>query len=177
MPPVDDPDQSSDAMPARYPVIGATAVEVAGEAAEKMPELRRARRQQVLKRAQLGFGFLGSTIDCLIIDESPFGVLSETPVMTQVPEHVKLRLASGATFDALRRWTAGNKIGFEFIGSQIHDEATLRQRMVIDGVLRKQGLHAAAFLLRDAKFFNNVELEIAAEAAMVALSRLQSLLL
>ncbi len=158
------------------PEVFCLVVEPESDAAQKTIEHRRTKRRQVLKRAQLVFGFAGSTIDCLIIDETPFGVLLETPLMTNVPDHVKIRFVGGATFDALRRWATGNKMGLEFVGSQLFDEATLRQRRVIDGVLKTQGVNAAVYMLREVRFFESPELQSAAEAAEIAVARLESLL-
>jgi hypothetical protein len=161
-------DQGSDAVP-----------EVDGAAAEG----RRAKRQRVLKRAQLVVGFSGSTFDCLIIDETPFGILLETPLMMMhVPELVKLRFVDGTTFEARRRWSVGNKIGLEFAGSQAFEGtatfegAILAQRRAAGEVLRRQGLTAAVCLLREAGFFQSAELQSAAEAAGIALARLEAML-
>jgi hypothetical protein len=172
MQPVSTVDRISGVGPEVYCVAG----EPGPATPEKGVEHRRTKRQQVLKRAQLIFGYSGSVIDCLIIDESPFGVLLETPVMTVVPETVKIRFVGGATFDALRRWATGNKIGLEFMGSQIFDDASRQQRRSIDAVLKKQGVNAAVFMLREARFFNNSELQSAAEDAEITLARLESLL-
>lgn len=143
--------------------------------AENAPNKRRTRRQQVLKRGQIIFGFLGSTIDCLVIDHSPFGARLETPVMTEVPEQLRIRFA-GETHDAICRWSAGNRLGLEFVGPKVLDEETLRRRRAIRQALRSQGVPAAARMLRDAAFFNNPELQQAAEAAEAAFTRLSDLL-
>ncbi len=139
-------------------------------------DYRRSRRQQVLKRAQLIFGVAGSTIDCLVLDESPFGVQLETPVMTQVPEHLRIRFASGAVYDAVLSWSAGNKLGLKYIGTQIFDETTLRQRKAVRLALRTHALHVPLQMLRDQEFFKDDDLREAAEAADKALARLSALL-
>ena len=137
-------------------------------------ERRRIKRQQVLKRGQLVFGFNGSIIDCLIMNESRYGVQVEVPVMTAMPEHVKLKFVGGASIDALCRWSQGNRIGLEFLGSQIYDETALRRRRTIAVALRNQGVNTAVIMLRDIQYFNNQELQSLAEAAEIAVARLAS---
>ena len=131
--------------------------------ADDAVEKRRARRRQVLKRGQLVFGFGGSTVDCLIIDETTFGVQLETSVMTDLPDNVRVRFVGGATFDALRRWATGNRVGLEFMGSQIYDEVALRRRKAVAVALKNQGVNIAVHMLRDEEFFKNDELRSAAE--------------
>jgi hypothetical protein len=146
------------------------------QSAEETAEQRRLRRRRVLKRAQLIFGISGSTIDCLVLDESRFGVQLETPLMTPLPDHLRIRFANGAIYDAMRSWSAGNKLGLEYVGSQIYDEATLRQRKAVRLTLKTQGLQVALHMLRDFEFFKDDDLRQAAEAAELALSRLSGLL-
>jgi len=86
---------------------------------------RFAARQTVLKRGQLIFGSSGSTIDCIIRDETRFGVLVETAVMTTMPEQIKLRYIGGITLDAICRWAVGTKIGIEFVGLEIDSDINL----------------------------------------------------
>jgi len=147
-----------------------------GGKAENSAEYRRSRRRQVLKRAQLIVGVAGSTIDCLVLDESPFGVQLETPAMTHLPEHLRIRFADGAIYDAVRSWSAGNKIGLEYVSSQIYDEATLRQRKAVRLALKTHALHVVVQMLRDHEFFKDDDLREAADAAELALARLSGLL-
>ncbi len=94
--------------------------------------------------------------------------------MTAMPEQVKMRFVGGASFDARCRWSAGNRIGLEFLGSQIYDETALRRRRTIAVALRNQGVNTAVVMLRDIQYFNNEELQTLAEAAEMAVARLAS---
>ncbi len=154
---------------------GSIPAEPAGEAEGRVDQ-RRAQRRQVLKRAQLIFGHGGCTIDCLVLDESPLGVRVETPVMTDIPEYLLIRFSGGGTFNAARHWSAGTRLGLEFIGSRIYDDETLRLRKAARLALQMQGVPAAVHLLRDAEFFKNEDLREAAESAERALARLNLLL-
>jgi hypothetical protein len=140
-------------------------------------EQRRAKRQRVLKMAELVFDPPGTYIDCVVIDESCFGVMLETMVTAQVPERVKIRFVGGPTFSALRRWANGNKVGLEFAGLFPGDEATKRQARAVRNVLKEACVHAAVQMLRELDFFENAELREAAEQAEIALAKLESALL
>ncbi len=150
--------------------------ELTGVKAETGCERRRGRRRRVLKRAQLIFGQAGSTIDCLVLDETPFGVQLETPVMTLVPEHLRIRFAGGETFNAIRLWSIGNRIGLNYVGSRIYDEESLRQRKAVRLTLETQGLPEAVQMLRDLEYFRSDDLRDAAKALELALERLSALL-
>jgi hypothetical protein len=139
-------------------------------------ELRRTRRRQVLKRGQVIFGIGDSTIDCLILDEAASGVQLETAVITQFPEQLRLRFSDGATYAARRQWSAGSKIGLEFVGSRLYDEATLNKRKAAREVLKTHGVHAAVKRLQELDFFKDPALREAAEAAELAFARLNALL-
>jgi hypothetical protein len=140
-------------------------------------EQRRAKRQRVLKMAELVFDPPGTFIDCVVIDESCFGVMLETMEITQVPERVKIRFVGGPTFSALRRWADGNKVGLEFAGLFPEDEATKRQARAVKNVLKEACVHAAVQMLRELDFFENAELRAAAEQAEIAIAKLESALL
>jgi hypothetical protein len=148
----------------------------AGKDPKAGAEKRRVKRQQVLKRGQLIFGLGGSTIDCLIIDESSYGILVETPLMTDLPEQLRITVAGGATFDAVRRWSMGNKLGLEFILPERRDSAVLRKRLAIRLALKNQNVHTAVLMLRDVNFFEDEELRVMAEAAEASVAWLSSML-
>jgi hypothetical protein len=149
---------------------------VADKDAKASVEKRRVKRQQVLKRGQLIFGFAGSTIDCLIIDETSYGMLIENPLMTDLPERLRVSVAGGATFDAVRRWSMGNKIGLEFIQPERRDNAVIRKRLAIKLALKNQNVHSAVLMLRDVNFFEDEELRVIAEAAEASVAWLISML-
>jgi hypothetical protein len=148
----------------------------AADEAEGPTELRRARRRRVLKRAQLIFGFAGSTIDCLVLDESRLGVQLETEVMVQFPEQFRIRFADGATYVARRQWSTGNRAGLEFLGARLYDEETLEHRKAVGAALKAQGVHVAVRMLRDMNYLKSEELREAAEAVELALARLNAML-
>lgn len=139
-------------------------------------EHRRTRRRHVLKRGQLIFGHADSTIDCLVLDESSRGAGLETPLMTDFPERLRIRFAGGVTYDALRRWSAGNRLGVEFVSSRMDDDESLRLLAAVRQALATQGLQAAIRLLQEVNFLKNDELRDAAAAAETALARLSALL-
>jgi hypothetical protein len=144
-------------------------METRESAASKTADNRRARRRQVLKRAQLILGSSGSTIDCLVLNESEFGVNLETSVMSQVPERLRVRFADGATREARRLWARGNQLGLEFEGRRItKPDAAL--------ALQTRGMQAAVAKLRELEVFEGDDLRAAAEAAELALARLTALL-
>lgn len=138
-------------------------------------ERRQARRHSVLKRGQLIFGFGGSTIDCLILDESEAGVQAETAVMIEFPERLQLRYGGGAIRDVTRLWAVGTRAGLGFLEAR-GDEALRQCRKAAAVALRSQGLPAAMRLLREQGFCGSAELQQAAEAAELALARLNTLL-
>ncbi len=138
--------------------------------------MRRANRQRVFKSGKIVFGEAGTTVDCLIRDESPTGILIETDVFVEVPEQVKVKITNGGTFLALRRWALGNKIGFEFVGDRIHDNPTLATMRGVLEVLHTQGIHQAVQSLRIARFFDNQDIQTAAKDAEAATKRLEALL-
>ena len=140
------------------------------------PEQRRTKRQRVLKMAELVLGDLGTPVDCQVIDESRFGVMLETPVITVLPERIQIRFVGGPTFAALRRWANGNKIGLEFVGLFLEDEGTMEQVRAIKNVLREVGVVAAVQMLRQLDFFQSSQLRTAAEEAEIAIARLESAL-
>jgi hypothetical protein len=137
---------------------------------------RRAKRTRVFKSGKIIFGYTDSTIDCLILDESPHGVRVETTVPTTVPEAVKFRIVGGGTYNAIRRWMLGNSIGFEFVGDRINDDVTLAKMRAIKDVLETRGVAMAVHSLRAEQFFDNIDLQRAAEEADAAVSRLNMLL-
>lgn len=134
-------------------------------------------RRPVIKSAKLllpaGLGY--GIYDCLVLDESPKGVLVDLGTPMDLPEEVNLRL-NGATYIARRCWSAGNKAGLAFSGGQIlQNEVTARMRNIAQ-VLHAQGVPAAIHTLRTARFLGHEELRRVAEEAEGAYLRLEALL-
>lgn len=140
-------------------------------------EQRRAKRQRVLKMAELVSDPPGMHIPCQVIDESRLGVMLQTSVVTPVPERMQIRFVGGLTFAALRRWAIGNKIGLEFVGLFLEDEVTMGQLRAVRTVLLEVGVHAAVQMLRERDFFQSSELRAAAEEAEIAIARFESALI
>jgi hypothetical protein len=139
-------------------------------------EHRRAKRERVIKRAKIIYGFSGSTIDCHVLNESPLGLLIETESMVAVPEQLTVRLEDAGMFHVVRRWALGNKIGLELVGPQIVDQATHQRMQSILEILEMQGIGPAMRILRADRFFNNPTLRHAAETADQAMAALKTIL-
>lgn len=75
-------------------------------------ERRRSDRQQVLKGARLLVG--EQLYNCLVLDESAEGALLDMGALYSLPESVVLQISGGAFRPAIRRWTAGTKVGLEY---------------------------------------------------------------
>jgi len=145
-------------------------------AAQAGADQRRAKRERVIKRAKIIYGFSGSTIDCHVLDESPYGLMIETESMVAVPEQLTVSLEGSGMFHVVRRWALGNKIGLELVGPQIIDEAThLRMQSILE-ILDRQGVGPAMRILRADRFFDNQSLRHAAEAADQAMAELRTIL-
>jgi hypothetical protein len=137
---------------------------------------RRAKRERVIKRAKIIYGFAGSTIDCHILDESPYGLMIETESMVAIPEQLTVKLEDAGMFHVVRRWALGNKIGLELVGPQIIDEAThLRMQSILE-ILDRQGIGAAMQILHADRFFDNLDLRHTAETADHAMTELRTFL-
>jgi hypothetical protein len=137
---------------------------------------RQSRRNPVIKSAKLIFTLTGAIHNCLVLDESPGGVLVDLGTMVVVPDDVTIQFANGATFLARRRWAAGTKCGLNFTGAQIiSHETAIRMKKIAD-ILRAQGLEAAISTLRATRFLDNIELRRAAEDVEAANARFEAAL-
>jgi hypothetical protein len=96
--------------------------------------------------------------------------------MADFPERLRIRFVGGATYDALRHWSVGNRLGLEFLGSQIDDADSLRLRAAARQALKTQGVHAAVRMLQAADFLKSGDMREAAEAAEIAMERFSELL-
>jgi PilZ domain len=77
---------------------------------------RKESRDRSLRSGKLYFGtFSPSIIDCLVIDLSTKGVRVETPIMTQLPERLDIKIGDAPVRPVRRCWTRGNVIGLEFL--------------------------------------------------------------
>lgn len=80
-------------------------------------ERRRSERRQVVKGGQLlvGEGDSQAVYACLVLDESAEGALVDLGAIYSLPESVALQVLGGESRGAVQRWTAGTKIGLEYL--------------------------------------------------------------
>lgn len=80
-------------------------------------ERRRSQRVSVVKAGVLrvGEGESQSIYDCLVLDESAEGALVDMGALYNLPESLALQISGGENRRATRRWTAGTKIGLEYV--------------------------------------------------------------
>lgn len=152
--------------------------DVSGLMAEMLTERRERPRVPVIKSAKisLGGGLAPGVFDCLVLDESPAGMLIDLGVVVTLPDEVTVQLAGGASYVARRVWSAGTKAGLEFLGGPVlAGDTALRMRRIAE-VLHNQGVLAAVATLRVARHFDSDALREAAEAAEAAYLRLVALL-
>ncbi len=118
-------------------------------------ERRRNTRKRVLQKAQISFGFSGSTIDCLVSNEAAFGVLIETAAPMTLPNDIMLRVNNGDMRPAVVRWTLGTKIGVEFQkNSNICEQKVVSQRAAID----LENIKIRISMLKDEPFCHKPEI-------------------
>jgi len=141
-------------------------------------ERRSASRVPVIKSAKIivGESPSQSVYNCLVLDESPNGVLVDLGTLIILPAEVMLQIGGGATYLARRRWGVGTRVGLEFMGGQVISGETALRMMKIADVLHTQGVTAAVGTLRGARFFDHVELKKAAEECEAAYHRLEAIL-
>lgn len=151
---------------------GAAARAAEADAADR----RRHAREKVLKAAKVVFGGGDSVLNCLVLDESPEGIFVDMGAVVSLPSEVTIQFSTGAAFRAVRRWTTGSKIGFQFAGPQIISHETARRMQIVADIMNNHGLPAAMQTLRVAQYFDNVELRRTAEAAEAAMRRLDAVL-
>jgi hypothetical protein len=147
-----------------------------GAAAAFDVDRRKHVREKVLKAAKIIFGGGDSIYNCLVLDESPEGIFVDMGAIVALPPEVTIQFNSGAAFRAVRRWSTGSKIGFQFVGPQIINHETARRMQLVSDIMKNHGLPAAMQTLRVAQYFDNMELRRAAEAAEAATSRLDAVL-
>jgi hypothetical protein len=154
------------------------ALDPADAAAVALAERRHGSRVPVIKSAKIvvGEGGIQGVFDCLVLDESPGGLLVDIGALVSLPEQVTVRMNGGASYVARRCWSVGTKLGLEFIGAQVMTGETALRMMKIADVLHNQGVGQAVATLRTARFFDHLELRRAAEEAEVAWKRLESVL-
>lgn len=139
-------------------------------------ERRRHVREKVLKAAKIICGGGDSIFNCLVLDESPEGIFVDMGGAYTLPAEVTIQFNSGAAFRAVRRWSTGTRIGFQFVGPQIVDHETANRMQAVAEILRNHGMAAAMQTLRVAQYFDNLELRRVAETAEAEYRRLEAAL-
>jgi hypothetical protein len=141
---------------------------------EHKGDKRRERRHAVIKRAKIVFG--GSIIDCLVVDVSTCGARVCTSALVLVPELVVLRFSGGSAFIAHRRWSRGMEMGFMFEGPAPLTEHAASVASQAFEALPSHALEEPIRILRDARFFDDPELDRAAEQLEDAYARFKTIL-
>jgi hypothetical protein len=141
-------------------------------------ERRIAARHPVIRsaRVRIGQGAGQAVYECLVLDESPTGVLVDFGSVLPVPEDVSVHFVTGGSYLARRRWAMGTKAGFEFCGEQLISRETADRIRKLADILETQGVLAAVRTLRAARFYDHTALQTAAEDAEVAYLRFANLL-
>lgn len=151
----------------------------AGETTQSMlAERRQAARLPVIKSAKLvvGEGYSQGVYNCLVLDESPGGVLVDLGAIFSLPDEVVLHMMGGATRRARRCWSVGPKVGLEFVGDQLVSVETTQEMVGIAKLIRVQGLPAGIAAIRAQGFFGQEALREAAEEAEAAYYKLEAML-
>lgn len=151
----------------------------AGQNHFALAERRNTMRVPVIKSAKIitGGEINQSIYNCLVLDESPSGVLVDLGAMFSLPEEVSLHMTGGACYKARRCWAVGTKVGLAFMGPQTLSPDTVEKLAQLGRMMQAQGLPAAMAALRAQRFFESDEVRRAAEAAEAAYHRLETVLL
>ncbi len=144
-----------------------------------LAERRNAMRVPVIKSAKIVTGGeVGQSVyNCLVLDESPSGVLVELGALFTLPEEMTLHMTGGASYRARRCWAVGTKMGLGFVGAQLLSADTVERLAQLGRLMQAQGLPATMAALRAQRFFDSDEVRRAAEAAEAACHRLEAVLI
>jgi hypothetical protein len=141
-------------------------------------ERRLAGRQPVIRSAsvRVAHGAGQASYECLVLDESPTGVLVDFGAVIAIPEEVSINFVTGGSYLARRRWAMGTKVGLEFMGEQLRSRDIADRMRTLLNLLEAQGLPATVRTLRAARYYDQAALRTAAEEAEVAYLRFAALL-
>ncbi len=144
-----------------------------------LAERRQTPRQPVIKSAKIitGPDVNQGIYNCLVLDESPTGVLVDLGAIFGLPEEMSLHMTGGASYKARRCWAVGTKAGLAFIGSQMLSADTVEKLAQLGRMMQAQGLPATMAALRAQRFFDSAEVRHAAETAEAAYLRLEAALI
>jgi hypothetical protein len=144
-----------------------------------LAERRNTPRMPVIKSAKI---ITGSTVNqsiynCLVLDESPSGVLVDLGAVFSLPEEMALHMTCGTSYKARRCWAVGTKMGLAFTGPQMLSANAMEKLAQLGRIMQAQGLPAVMAVLRAQHFFESDEVRRSAEGAEVAYRRLEAVLL
>lgn len=144
-----------------------------------LAERRNTMRMPVIKSAKIVTGGTvnQSAYNCLVLDESPSGVLVDMGAVFELPEEMDLHMTGGASYHARRCWAVGTKLGLAFIGAQMLSAESVEKLAQLGREMPARGLPATMTALRAQRFFDSDALRCAAEAAEAAYHRLEAMLL
>lgn len=136
-------------------------------------ERRRSARQTVLKRAHLVAGDL--VYDCVVMDSSALGARISTGSFVPLPENIELRFSSGASLQAVVRWSRGAEVGLEFAtdGASLRAEAADLAWSAYEH-LRGGRFDRALNILKTERFFDDPVLRATGVEAEEAYGRLEA---
>ncbi len=132
---------------------------------------RVAKRETVMRGAKMVFG--NSIIDCVVQNISTHGAKVRTASVVPIPDRINLHLRDGPSYAALRVWTRGEQIGFQFMERSLSTEACRLAAGSIHRTLRTQSLDETMQRLRAADFFGDSELSELGAQAEAGLARLE----
>ena len=144
-----------------------------------LAERRGAMRVPVIKSAKIitGTAVNQSIYNCLVLDESPSGVLVDLGAIFSLPEEMALHMTGGTIYKARRCWAVGTKMGLAFSGPQMLSADDMEKLTQLGRMMQAQGLPAIMVSLRAQRFFESDDVRRAAEGAEAAYRRLETMLL
>jgi hypothetical protein len=137
-------------------------------------ERRKAPRRPVIRSAKLICGQAEGVFDCLVLDQSPAGVLIDMGAMIKLPDELTIQFSSGAAYLARLAWSAGTKAGLHLVGAQLLSEQNAQRMSNAADLLETQGVPTVVSTLRAARFLDHLELRRLAEEAEAAYFRFEA---
>jgi hypothetical protein len=138
-------------------------------------ERRRDARKPVIKSVKIAVGsdIYHSFHDGLVLNETWRGALLDLGAPTALPEIMTLYFGAGPR-KARLRWSAGPRVGVEFLSEQILTAEHIETMKRLGRMLHTQGLPTVMAALRAERFFGNDGLRKTAEAAEAAFLDLET---
>jgi hypothetical protein len=115
-----------------------------------------------------------SIYNCLVLDESPSGVLIDLGAIFSLPDEMALHMTGGTIYKARRCWAVGTKMGLACVGPQVLSADAMEKLARLGRMMQAQGLPAIMVALRAQRFFESDEVRRVAEGAEAAYHRLEA---